>query len=83
MALGVSTEQMANHHFRWAIEGGKWKVLRGWHVFRHSFISNLAAKGIDQRIIMGLVGHLNAETTRRYQHLFPSTMQDAIRALFG
>lgn len=77
------TEQMANHHFRWALEGSKWQVIRGWHVFRHSFISNLASKGVDQRIIMGLVGHLNAETTRRYQHLFPSTVQDAMRLVFG
>src|SRR5262249_46350789 len=53
------TDQMANHHFRWALEGGKWKVLRGWHCLRHSFVSNLASEGIDQRIIMGLVGHLN------------------------
>jgi integrase len=77
------TEAMANHHFRWALDGGKWKVIRGWHVFRHSFISNLASRGIDQRIIMGLVGHLNAATTRRYQHLFPSTVQDAVRLVFG
>jgi integrase len=77
------SEQMANHHFRWALEGGKWKVLRGWHCLRHTFVSNLACKGIDQRIIMGLVGHLNAETTQRYQHLFPSTAQDAMRLVFG
>jgi integrase len=77
------TEQMANHHFRWALDGSKWEVIRGWHCLRHSFVSNLACKGIDQRIIMALVGHLNPETTRRYQHLFPSTVQDAIRLVFG
>jgi integrase len=77
------TPQMAHHHLRWALEGGKWKVLRGWHVFRHSFVSNLASEGVDQRIIMALVGHLNPETTRRYQHLFPSTNQEAMRKVFG
>jgi hypothetical protein len=30
--------------------------LKGWHVFRHSFISALASKGVDQRIIEDLVG---------------------------
>ena len=77
------TAQMAVHHFRWALEGSKWRVLRGWHAFRHSFISNLASRGIDQRVIMGLVGHLNPETTKRYSHLFPSSVQDAMRTVFG
>ncbi|CAN5345182.1 hypothetical protein BH10PLA2_BH10PLA2_09420 [soil metagenome] len=77
------TTQMASHHFRWALEGSKWKVLSGWHVFRHSFISNLASRGIGQRVIMGLVGHLCEETTKRYSHLFPSTVQDAMRLVFG
>src|SRR5579885_3388454 len=41
------TEQMANHHFRWAVEGSKWAVIRGWHCLRHSFVSNMACKGVD------------------------------------
>ncbi len=73
------TEQMATHHLRWALEGGKWKVVRGWHVFRHSLISNLACKGVGERVIMAVAGHLNRETTRRYTHLVPSTVHDAIR----
>ena len=28
-----------------------WSVLKGWDVFRHSIISALASKGVDQRII--------------------------------
>jgi integrase len=77
------TVQMANHHFRWALEDSKWQAIRGWHCLRHSFVSNLACRGIDQRVIMGLVGHLNSETTRRYSHLFPSSKHDAIRLVFG
>lgn len=77
------TEQMATHHLRWALEGGKWKVVRGWHVFRHSLISNLAGLGVGERVIMAVAGHLNRETTRRYTHLMPSTVHDAIRVLFG
>jgi integrase len=77
------TEQMATHHLRWALEGGKWQVVRGWHVFRHSLISNLASRGVSERVIMAVAGHLNRETTRRYTHLVPSTVHDAIRLLFG
>ena len=32
-------------------------ALKGWHVFRYSFISALASKGVDQRVIDDLVGH--------------------------
>jgi len=28
-----------------------WEVLRGWHVLRHSFISNCASRGVDQRLL--------------------------------
>lgn len=77
------TVQMTNHYFRWALDGSKWKVVRGWHCLRHSFVSNLASAGIDQRVIQALVGHLNPQTTRRYQHLLPSTVQDAITRVFG
>ena len=37
--------------------GSKWQVVRGLHVLRHSFISCLAAAGVDQRIIDDIVGH--------------------------
>jgi integrase len=45
------TRNEANDHFRRAVRGSKWDKLRGWHVFRHSFASNCAAKGVDQRLI--------------------------------
>src|SRR5262249_41820385 len=51
------TVQMANRYFRGALEGSKWKVLRGFHVFRHSLISNLAEQGVSEPVIMELVGH--------------------------
>jgi integrase len=75
--------QMMHHYLRWTVDKSNWKVIRGWHTFRHSFISNLASKGISERIIMELAGHLNPETTRRYAHLIPSTMSDAIQVVFG
>ncbi|MFO0806595.1 MAG: tyrosine-type recombinase/integrase [Gemmataceae bacterium] len=66
-----------------ALAGSKWSVLRGYHVFRHSFASNLAAAGIDEHVISGLMGHLTAEMRARYRHLFPTQRRAAIAALFG
>jgi integrase len=57
-------------------------VLKGWHVFRHSFISALASKGVDQRIIDDLVGHSTKEQRRRYRHLFPDVKQQALMGLW-
>lgn len=73
----------AHHHFRRTLEGTKWEKLRGWHVFRHSFCSNCAAKGIDQRIINAWVGHLSDDMVRRYRHLLPDQQQSAIQAVFA
>ena len=61
----------------------KWSVLKGYHVLRHSFISALANKGIDQRIIDELVGHQTEAMRRRYRHLYPQTVADAIKQVFG
>lgn len=77
------TPQTAHKAYERAVNNSKWKVLRGWHVLRHSFISALASRGVDQRIIDDFVGHQTEEQRRRYRHLYPSTQQEAIRAVFG
>ena len=51
------TDEESSHHFETVLLGTKWEHLRGWHVFRHSFCSNCASKGIDQRMINAWVGH--------------------------
>lgn len=73
----------AHGHFKRILAGSKWEKLRGWHIFRHSFCSNCAAKGIDQRIIDAWVGHLSPEMVRRYRHLLPDQQQTAINIVFG
>jgi len=77
------TRNEANDHFKRTVEGSKWVKLRGWHVFRHSFASNCAAKGIDQRLIDGWLGHSTEEMRRRYRHLFPDQQRQAIQVVFG
>jgi len=69
--------------FRTAVTGCKWEVLRGFHAFRHSFASNLAAAGIDSRVICELMGHQTAEMEARYRHLFPAQRRAAVMTVYG
>lgn len=69
--------------FRTTVKGSKWDVMLGWHVLRHSFASNCASKGIDQRIIDEWMGHQTDEMRRRYRHLIPSDERLAIQCVFG
>jgi hypothetical protein len=36
--------------------------MKGWHLLRHSFPSNLAVKGVDQPLIDAWMGHQTEET---------------------
>ncbi len=76
------TNTEASHHFRWTLANTAWEKLSGWHVLRHSFISNCAAAGVDQRLIDDWVGHTTEEMRRRYRHLIPSVEQQAIKLAF-
>jgi integrase len=75
--------QMADHHFAWAFEQCRWDVLTGWHVYRHSFISLCASRGIDQRFIDSWAGHTTDAMRRRYRHLYPDDQHKALALVFG
>lgn len=75
------TKHMAREHLKIALRGSKWSKLRGFHVFRHSFASNLASQGVDQRIIDAWMGHQTEEMRQRYRHLAPETTKAAILKL--
>lgn len=77
------TSSQARDHFKRTLSLSKWKRIKGFHVFRHSFASNLAGGGIDQRIIDEWMGHQTEEMRRRYRHLFPEQQQAAIDRVFG
>ncbi len=77
------TPDEAAWHFRHTVDGSKWQVMKGWHCLRHSFISNCASKGIDQRMIDEWVGHTTDAMRRRYRHLFPSSQKHAMNSLFA
>jgi integrase len=80
---GALTKDEAHDHLKRTLAGGKWEVLRGFHVLRHSFISACASKGVDQRLIDEWVGHTTEEMRKRYRHLYPSTQKDALKSVFG
>jgi integrase len=68
------------HRFRKVTDGSPFEGI-GFHCFRHSFASNLAAQGVDQRVIDRFMGHQTEAMRQRYQHLFPDRMQEAIGKL--
>ncbi len=77
------TPKALHHCFEYPLKDSKWKDLRGWHVFRHSFISCLACQGVDQRIIDELVGHCTEQQRRRYRHLLPNKIKASVVSVFG
>jgi integrase len=77
------TRQMMTKAFRSAVDGSSWQVVQGYHVLRHSFASNCALKGVDQRIIDAWMGHQTEAMRLRYSHLFPEQQEAAIRSVFG
>ncbi|WP_197525854.1 tyrosine-type recombinase/integrase [Pseudobythopirellula maris] len=77
------TVWQAQHHLKQTMAKSKWDFVTGFHVFRHSFASNLAGAGVDQRVIDEFMGHQTEEMRRRYRHLFPAQRRAAIESVFG
>ena len=76
------TPHSAHHHFKSTLAGSKWKVLRGFHVLRHSFGSNLARSGkVPRDTIAKWMGHTTEQMKDLYQHLFPQDGQSQIEVL--
>jgi integrase len=72
------TPREAMNYFDRALRVSKWRVLRGLHVFRHSFCAALASKGVDQLIIDDLMGHSTEKQRRRNRLLFPDVTKKAM-----
>ena len=57
---------------------------RGLHALRHSFASNLYARGVEVKIISKLLGHASMEITyNRYIHFFEGEIDDTLRQAVG
>ncbi len=77
------TKDEATHYFKRALASSKWAVVRGFHVFRHSFASNMAREGVAQAVIDSCMGHQTEEMRKRYRHLFPQERERAVRSVYG
>jgi integrase len=77
------TQVMATKRFRSAVKSSRWKDLRGWHTFRHSFASNLARNGVPQAHIDEMMGHETEVMRERYRHLFPHDLEQSVGRLFS
>lgn len=62
----------------WAIPGCGDRLKIGFHTLRHSFASNLAAAGVDARVIDEFMGHQTVAVRKRYSHCFPAARRSAI-----
>ncbi len=57
---------------------------RGLHALRHSFASNLYARGVEVKVISKLLGHASVEITyNRYIHFFEGNIDDTLRQAVG
>jgi len=66
------TPAKATKSFKAAINKSRWQVVRGFHVLRHSFGSNLARTGkVSSEEIGAWMGHTTDEMRELYQHQFP------------
>jgi integrase len=62
----------------WCLKSKRNWFKIGFHTYHHSFASNLAARGVDQRIIDEWMGHQTEAMRKRYRHLFPKDRRSAI-----
>jgi integrase len=86
-SLAPLTPNEANKRFWQPLRGTTWclsshrsRFKIGFHTYRHSFASNLAAAGVDQRVIDEFMGHQTEAMRKRYRHLFPKDRRSAIES---
>jgi integrase len=64
----------------WCLKSKKNWFKINFHTYRHSFASNLASHGVDQRVIDEWMGHQTETMRKRYRHLFPKDRRTAIES---
>jgi integrase len=65
----------------WATAREKTGIDCRWHDLRHTCASWLAQAGVPLHTIGEFLGHSSPAVTKRYAHLLPSHLADAVRKL--
>jgi integrase len=73
--LTMLSREEAHHHFKETLASSKWKMIRGFHVLRHSFGAICTRAGVPMNVIAAWMGHTTDEMMKLYQHLFPQDEQ--------
>jgi integrase len=55
--------------------------LVSWHALRHTFATELTARGAPLRAVQELLGHTTIMMTSRYAHVAPSTLRSSVALL--
>jgi len=74
-------DKTSREAFQAVTEESRWRVVRGYHILRHSFASNLARHGVPEHRIREYMGHHTEDMAQRYRHLFPEDTQSDIEKL--
>jgi integrase/recombinase XerC len=51
------------------------------YIFRHSFASHIASRGINVRVVQELLGHSSIVMTQRYTHAFTEDLRSGVEVL--
>lgn len=70
------------HWFEPAIRHGKIADFH-WHDLRHTFASRLRMRGVSLETIADLLGHKGLTMTKRYAHIGPSHLHEAVGGAGG
>jgi integrase len=83
--LEAISADLANRLFWQPMRDTEWCLIDkrnlfklGFHTYRHSFASNLAAAGVAEALIDVFMGLQTEAMRRRYRHLFPKNRRSAI-----
>ena len=72
----------AQKQLKQTLKNTEWNKIRGFHTFRHSMASNMAAAGVQASLIDDFLGHQTEAMRRRYRHFFPHVRRQAISQVF-
>lgn len=76
-ATHVDPRNFYRRHYLPAVKGlGLTSV--NWHTLRHTYASRLAMSGVTEATIASLLRHSGTTLVRRYAHLSPSYLQEAV-----